>query len=466
MGALGLLLVAFALVAAAALASAQEAPAAPSAAAEEPAPSTLSLEQAIELALKHNPTAAIAEQGVWAARGLVTQAVSALAPRLDVSAQRVTPVNLPPFSFQSSNSSLETTFSISQPLFTAGSLQKGVRAAGDYLHGSEGNYQRTRQQIAYLVRQTYYGVLTAEEGVKVIQEVLSSARESLRVARVRYEAGVAPQYDVLAAEARLARVEQELIAAESARDTGWAALGTVLGVAIPPDTGLTTPRPAETSPQRLTDLQTEALAKRPDLRTSAAQVAVARAQLAIARAARWPTVSAAATYSLRPKTTIPGESFGLPPGTELIVSQSGGYIVLAASWSLYNGGQVFGSIRTAEARLRQAEQAVASLKLQINLDIQTAYLSLEAARAQVPAARKEVDQAQEAQRIARLRYQEGVGTSIEILDADANLEGAKTRLNQAIFGLNLAAAQLELAAGREVVTALETAAPPVESGSG
>ncbi len=423
-------------------------------------PGTLSLERAIEIAIQYNPQVEASRQGMKAAAGQVTQALSRLAPRVNVNTRRVTPVNLPPFSFQSSDSTWETQFSLTQALYSGGAIPKGVEAAKGYREGSQGSYRRTRQEIAFAVRQTYYGVLTAEQGVAVAREALDSAQEHLRVARLRYEAGVAPQFDVLAAEARVARVEQGLISAIASRDIGWASLGTVLGVPIPPDTELTTPRPVTIQQVEPEQLRQEALANRPDLAAIKANQAAARAAVEVARAASRPTISAGLSYTLREQVTIAGEVFGVP-GQEIIVSQNSGYLVLGADYSLFNGGQVEGEIRTAKAELKQAEKAVESLEQQIELELKSAYLLLRAAEAQVEAAQKEVAQAQEAHRIATLRYDEGVGTSVEILDAETNLEGAKTRLNEAIFGLNLAVAQLDLAVGRDWPE-LDSAAPDTE----
>jgi len=417
-------------------------------------PVTLSLDQAVEIAVRYNPQVASAQEGVLVADAQLTQAASLLLPRVNVVTQRVTPVDLPPFSFQSRESTWETNFSFSQPLYTAGSLKAGLRAADSFRRGAEGTYRRTREQISFAVRSQYYGVLTTEEGVNVAQQVVDSAVETLRVARLRYEAGVAPQFDVLSAEARVARVEQALIAARVNRDIAWASLSTVLGVPIPAGTQLTTPRPVTVQEADPEALRLEALANRPDLAAAEGTAAAARAQVAVAKAGKQPTISAAASYTLLPSTTVSGDLFGRP-GEDIVVSQSSGIIALVASWSLFNGGQVYGQIAQAEAQLRQAQDAVTGLKQQIELDVRSAYLSVEAAKAQVAAAQKEAAQAQEAQRIATIRYQEGVGTSVEILSAEADLEGAKNRYNEAIFGLNLAIAQLDLAAGRDAARAPE-----------
>ncbi|GAG44383.1 unnamed protein product, partial [marine sediment metagenome] len=174
-------------------------------------PVTLSLEKAIEIAMDYNPQVAASQEGIAASSALVQQAISRLMPRLNMETSRVTPIDLPPFSFQSPDSTWETSFSLSQPLYTGGSIQAGVSAAKSFLLGSDGTYRRTRQETAFAVRGGYYAVLAAEEQVKVSRQVLDSALETLRVAKLRYEAGVAPQFDVLSAEARVARVEQGMI---------------------------------------------------------------------------------------------------------------------------------------------------------------------------------------------------------------------------------------------------------------
>jgi TolC family type I secretion outer membrane protein len=424
-------------------------------------PATLSLEEAIDLALRYNPQVAAAEKGVYQARAQVVQAESYLYPRVSVNTQRVTPIHLPPFSFQSRDTTWDTTFVFSQPVYTGGSLREGVRAAKQYLEGSQGSYERMQQQVAYQVRQGYYGVLTAEQSVAVAREALDSAREHLRVARLRYEAGVAPQFDVLAAEARVASVEQGLISAQAQEKIARASLATILGVELSAETELTTPRPVHAEKADLASLEAEALAKRPDLLAARAQVSAARAQISIARAARQPTISASLSYTVQPKTVISGEAFGAP-GTEIVIAQSSGYGVLAATWSLFNAGQVLGEIRAAQAAYQRSQDVLEGLKQSILLDVRSAYLLIGAAEAQIAAAQKEVEQAQEANRVASLRYQEGVGTSVEILDSEANLEAARTNLNNAIYGLNLAVAQLDLAIGRSLKRPTEEPGPQAE----
>jgi len=426
-------------------------------------PSVLTLEEAIEIALEYNPQVGAAAQGVLASEGVVMQATSRAMPRLNVEATRTTPVDLPDFSFQSTDSSWATSITISQPLYTGGSVERAIAAARGYLLGSRGGHRRTQQEIAFAVRQSYYLVLTTEQGVRVAEEVMASAQEHLRVARLRFQAGVAPQFDVLAAEARGARVEQGLISAGAERDIAWAALSAVLGVTVPEDTELVTPLAVAATATDMATLIQEALVERGDVVAARAQVAAADALVGVARARRHPAISAIASYTLREKTTLSGDDFG-SPGADLVVAQNSGFVALSATWSLFNGGEVAGEIQTAEAERSGAQRQVESLEQQVELEVRSAYLLVAAARAQVAAAQKEAAQAQEAHRIATLRYQEGVGTSVEILDAEAALEGAKTRLNGALFGLNLAVAQLDLAGGRDWSESFSASGPAEAAG--
>jgi outer membrane protein TolC len=437
-------------------ATAGEPPSQPSAA--RPVGATLSLDEAIALALEYSPQVQAARQGVNLAAAQVTQAMSALMPNVSVTATRDTPIHLPALSFRSTASTWTTELSLSQPLYTGGATEQGVRAAHSYLAGAGGGYRRTQQSVAFSVRQAYYQVLTAAEQVKVAEEVVNSAQEHLRVAKLRYEAGVAPQFDVLAAEARVAQDEQALIAAQADLAISQASLGTVVGVPIPPETQLTTPRPVAVTEADQGTLVGEALGKRPDLLSVKATEAATAALIAAARGARQPTVTAALSYTLRPTVTLPPD---LLAGTgEIVISQSSGDALVVASWKLFDGGLVTGQIRAAQAEHEQAKRNVEALRLQVELEVKSSQLLLQSAQAQVAAAQKEVAQATEAQRIATLRYQEGVGTSVEILDAEAALGGAKTRLNSATYALNLAVAKLDLAVGRDWAPAEP---PPAEA---
>ncbi len=407
-----------------------------------PVPHELSIDEAIAIALCNNPTVAISGEDICAAAGRLQQAASGFYPQANATVQRITPVDLPPFTFQARGSQWQTNFSINWLLFNWGATRNSYRAARSLVEASAETYLRTGEQITFTVRQDYFAVLTARTAVDVQQQVLNSAQENLRVARLRYEAGVAPEYDVLAAEARVASVQQELVAAQGRLDIAWAALAQAMGVPIPPGTVVSTPPAAALAGTDLPVLLETAFAQRTDLRAAEEQMEAAARQLAATRVGARPSVSAFTSYTFLPSTTV---DLG---GTPLVVSQDTGSVGLAVSWPMFTGGLVEGETQTARARYEQAKQNVDSVRQQIDFGVRSAFFLVQSAQAQIAAGEKEVTQATEALRIANLRYREGVGTSVEVLQAEASLQDARTRLNQSVFTLNLAVAALDLAVGK------------------
>jgi outer membrane protein TolC len=423
------------------------APTPPATTAAAPAP-TLSMEEAVATAIRSNPTVAIADQEVVASRGQAEQATAAVLPRVSATIARTTRISESDTAgTQTTGSRWSTNGSITQPLYTWGALSKGLRAARQVVRSSESSAIRAQEEVAYLARQAYYRVLTSQESVRVQQDVLAAAQEHLRVAQLRYDAGIAPQYDVLAAEARVARVQQVLASAQGGLSISWAGLSRVMAAEVPMDTVLTSPRPATVQEVDLPALIGEATQNRADVQAARAQVSVGEARTAIARTGNLPKLAAVASYSFAPSTVLAGAG---PGGSDILVSQSGGAVVLAATWDLFTGGSVHGATAAAKAGTEQARQEVRARQQQAEEEVRNAYYGITTAQAQVTAAGKEVTQAQEAYRIAQVRYQEGVSTSVEVLDAQTNLGDARNNLNNAIFALNLAVAQLDLAVGRTV----------------
>jgi len=422
------------------------APAPVTATPAQPSGKSLSLEEAVAMAIANSPRVAIANQEVAADKGLAEQATSNLFPRLNIAAQRTDTVAPKEGGtvFQQTGPAWATAVTLRQPLFSWGALRQGVKGANDLVAGAQDTFARTREQVAFAARAVYYQVLTAKESVRVQKDSLAAAQEHRRIAGLRFDAGVAPQYDVLAAEARVASVQQVMAASEGDLRNAWANLSRVLGAEVPTDTVLTSPRPLVVTQAPLATLIEQATACRSDILAARSQVSVAEAQLAIAKTGNLPMIALTLGYTFLPRTTVSG--FG-PEGGSIVVSQSTGEVGLGATWTAFDAGSTHGAVVTARARVQQACENVRLLEQAAEQEVKVASSDLQTAEAQQEAATKEVAAAKEAYRIAQVRYQEGVSTSVEVLDAQTTLSSAENRLNQAVFALNLAIAGLDLAVG-------------------
>jgi outer membrane protein TolC len=125
-------------------------------------------------------------------------------------------------------------------------------------------------------------------------------------------------------------------------------------------------------------------------------------------------------------------------------------IMLAATMSLYDGGITRERIREAQLRLQQLQATELQQKQLVELEVRQAFLNLQSAAEELAGADALVAQAQEALRIANVRFQSGVGTNLEVLNAQTSASQAEASRVQALFNYNLARATLERAVGADL----------------
>ncbi len=318
------------------------------------------------------------------------------------------------------------------PLYTGGRLEAQIALAEANLHGARAVFARTAQLVVFSAEQTYLQILLAQENVTAARRTLAQAEESLRVARARVQAGAAPEFDMLQAEVAVAGARQGLVRAQTAVQNAQAELNALLNLPLatsldPTDT--LEPRPV---PGTLEAAIARATRERPELAELRARMDAARAAIDLAASGARPNVVLGAYYDVG----------GSPSNL------SGAWsVTLAVTLSLSDGGITRERIREAELRLEQLKVLEAQTKQRIELEVRQAWLALDQAAAEVTAATSGVEQGREAARIAGVRYQAGVGTSLELLSAQAALAQAELALASARFNQNVGRVRLILAAG-------------------
>ncbi len=321
------------------------------------------------------------------------------------------------------------------PLYTGGRIESQVALARASLKGAEAALERSRQQLVFDVKVAYYHLLLGFGGVEVASRTVAAAEENLRVAKARVAAGASPKFDEVQAEANLAGARQGLIRARNSVALSRHGLNALMGLAL--DTAIA-PREAMTVvPIRseAAGLIRRALEARPELAEHKARLAAAEAAMELARAGSRPTVSLAA-----------GPNYGNTAGA----LATGWAVTLAATLTLFDAGTTAQRIKEAEARIEQLKAAEAQLRQGIELEVRSALLNFGSAREELDAAQKTIEQAEEGLRIANVRFAAGVSTNLEVVTAAAILSQAHAGWMQALFGVNLARAQLERAVGGPV----------------
>ncbi|MBI4013053.1 MAG: TolC family protein [Candidatus Rokubacteria bacterium] len=406
---------------------------APTRAAPAPA-QVLSLPEAIELALRQQPTIRSAAQGRAAAVARVPQAQSPYYPQLDVvgSAGRS----------QTFSSTLNQAFqsnSISalilgrQLLYDFGKTGALVDEARANLRFSEEELERVRDVVVVNVRQAYYQLLQAQRLVAVADAQVGRADLNLRSAQGFFEVGTKPKSDVTKAEVEVANARVAQIRARNLVQFNQVNLASTLGLEA------TTPlqiqdilnyEPISIDPAAL---RTEALANRPELAQARARIDAARAQLAGAWAGYLPDLTVTGSY---------GAAASDPPLHE-VWSITGNL-----SWNLFQGFFTQSRVAETQALTDAARANYDALELQVRLDVEQAYIAVVDAAERIAATAKAVESARENLRLAQGRYDAGVGTILDLTDAQLSLTNAEADQVRALTDHKLALAALDRAVGR------------------
>jgi len=326
---------------------------------------------------------------------------------------------------------------VSYPLSTGGNLEARIRLAEANVRGAQATYERTKQQIVFAAEQTYLQALLAAESVAAAQRSLAVANESLRVAQVRFSAGAGARLDVLQAEVAVASAEQALVQAQTGVGNAQANLNALINLPLDTPLALTdtlTPRPVDIA---LADAIARALRERADLAALRNRIEAAQAGIDVAQSGGAPTFGFGAGYALSNANGLSTTIFG------------GWLVTLGVTLSVFDGGITQAQIREAQLQLEQLKLREAQIRQQVELDVRVAALALQRAAGELTAATKAVEQGRESVRLATVRYQSGVGTSLELLTAQSNLALAEQSLASARFNQNAARIQLILAMGSQ-----------------
>ena len=342
--------------------------------------------------------------------------------------------NLPSLNEPSALTSTQTAFSIEQPLFDGGRTRSAVRVA--HADWELANLDRVRgvTELRFRAAQAFLQVLQFEAAERAIASSVAAAKSDLDRARVRRNAGLATDADVLAVQVHLADVEQRQTTTHGAVRVARVTLNEVLGAPLDERFTLLSPAVPETGGQEEAALVPEALQARPERQQADLRVTRARHAADSARAAWRPVVSAQGAWQSA------GEHFA---------DQRAGWLVGAqVRLNLFNG--LADSARLAEARAAEhrADAEREDQARQIEVDVRAAAARLEAARAAEVTGRAALQEASESQRIIRDRYDTGLATMTDVLRASEAVLDAESRETRARMDVILQSIALDRAVGR------------------
>lgn len=415
---------------------------------------TLTLEQAVETALRNNPGLKAADAQVDAARAGVLRSASGFLPKVTISEtfsrsdnplmvfgtklnqEIVSPADFNPLTINNPEpiSNYNTRLAVMQPIFNGGREYLGVRQSRLARDASLKERERARQETVYNVIKSYYGLLLAQENLNVARKSLQTSAENLKLAEARYKAGAVLQSDFLRAKVQYAEVKEMVTRSENGVRLAKAALNFAMGVPQESDYEISGALAEQRLDQGLDALIAEALSRRPDLAAVELNRKNAETGVNQARTDYIPSLNVMAQVDWNSRAFAGDDAKSWA-------------VMAVLSWNIFDGLATRSKVRESVAMSQKVKALEEQMQSGIQLQVRQAFFNVIASLDRIAASASSVQEAEEGFRIVQKRYQAGMTNFVDVLGAENALIRARTNALQALYDNNLAVAELRLATG-------------------
>lgn len=342
----------------------------------------------------------------------------------------------------------------------------GLGAAARYRDFQDERVRGSAQSVVTSVRLAYFAALLAEESVRLTEESVNRVRETLEETRAMNRAGLASEYDVLRLEVQLGNLEPSLRRAEIDRDAAQRNL--LIEMGLDPGTPielegrlnevdladirsnsaentalLNVSGMAASADTDFDELVRTAMLNRSDIRQLQASIAVEQTRVEVEKSEYFPKLSVFSNYNLTAQQDGGPVFFGNNPNQRVKTSIAGVQVQIP----IFSGFARDARVQQSNARIQQNEYRLERLERQAVSELQTWIDNTEEARQRAASQRRAVEQAQRGYEIASAQYNAGLGSQLQITDAEVALRQSEFNYAQAVFDYLGARARLEAAVG-------------------
>ena len=404
------------------------------------APTEITLDQAVNMALTNNPIGKIAVYEFEAAKGALTAARSYRWPTLSAThrdswtwaGEKANQRNGVPNNYVSDYFS--NSVSASWTLWSGNRVESQISQAKLSLDASRWEIAAARQELKYSATDAYFKFMAARDAVKLATESVERLERYLQDVKLQFEVGVVAKVDVLRSEVELAKAKQTLIEAKNAYDVTMANLNTIIGLPLTTELKVAGDLPYEKYDQALAACMDTALRQRPEIFQATDAAKIAQEAITIARSGYLPTVSASYQAGWNDSKFAGTNNYNWT-------------VYLTTNWTFMDSGLTAGKLKQASEGFKKAKEQLQQTVDAVRLDVQSTYLTLKSAEQSIATSSAAVGLAEEDYKIKVIRYQAGVGTNLDVLDAQVALTTAKNNFLQAMYSYNNYRSKLDKAMG-------------------
>jgi outer membrane protein TolC len=403
---------------------------------------SLTFQDAIDLALKNNLGVLLQSYNTIAARGQKWKELSELLPNVtarvsesvvqeNLAAQGLRfpgfPTVVGPFGFS------DARVYLSQSILNLKALNR-ERGAREDERAAQFSYKDARDLVVLATGNAYLQALSGGARVETAEAQMQTAQALYGKATDQQNAGLSPAIDTLRAQVEFQNRQQQLIVARNDFAKQKLALVRAIGLPVGQEIALTSKAPYDAiATLGIEGSLQRAYASRSDYLAAAQQVRAAEYYRKGASSEYFPTIDMTADYGDL------GINFGNSHGTFTVAGR--------LNIPIFQGGKVHADVLQSEATLRQARAQLDNLRGQIEYEVRTALLDIEAADQQVQVARSSVDLAEQTLMQARDRFSAGVTDNLEVVQAQQTVAGAHESYISSLYAHNLAKIELVRAMG-------------------
>lgn len=320
------------------------------------------------------------------------------------------------------------------PVYTSGSLESQVKQANINDQISDMEVNRVRQQVKVDTIIAYLNVLQYQNLLTVKQNSVHNLKEHMNSVQIQYDAGAVDKSHILRAEVELGNAQQDFVKAQHNCDVAIIKLKKVLGLPQISQIRLKDQLEYEEFSRSAESCLQVAMEHRLDLKQSQACVESAEEGIKLAKSQSLPQVSLNGDIDLNDY---------LFPG----LKNGNWSIGLVVSMNVFDSGVTKAKVKTSEIGLFKAKEKVVQATEAIAAEVSEAYSNLLEAEKRVKMSQNLVGKAEECYKIAGIRYKEGAGTYLEVIDAQLSLSQAQSNYVQALYDYNISKVALNKSMG-------------------
>lgn len=415
----------------------------------------LTIDKAIEVALKNNRTLLTAKEDIRTAEKQVVEARSAALPKLDLVGSYTRNIKIPTIFFEipdengqlvqqkfaiAQKNSYNASLNLSQTLWD-GSVFTGLRAAKTFVEFTDHGLRSASNRIVLDVRRLYYTAVLAREVSEVARQTLEQNQLNYESVKQKFDQGVVSEFDLLRAEVEVDNSKPALIKAENDVELALNSLKIVLGVGVDSEISLDGALVFEEL-QEVEALEAGALENRPDLTQLKVRKTLQGQNTSALRSEFVPTLSLNGNYNFN------GSSEDLQ--FESQERSSAFSAVLQLDYPIFSGFSTTSKIQQSKIETKKIDLQIQELEEAIQIQLEQGRLKMAESKRRIESQKKSVNTAEKALKIANNRFNNGVGTQLEVFDTQVALSQARINYVSAVYDYLIARFEFEFAAGLSI----------------